>query len=214
MTKWLALIATIVLVSCTKDSYHYPNVKEEFFTAYANADSILTTIITDDGRKRQVIDSDNAGRIAPDSLVRLLGYYEELSDNTAKVHSFLLATAPLPVPYTEYADSVATAPLSLQSAWMGHQYINMLFNIQSAGRPHRIAFLLNQHQAPDSDGLASASFSIHHDDSGDARIYESRAYTSLPLYPYLSSSVRQLDVKISYLDYGGQTQELSFVYKP
>ena len=205
---------SIVNSSCSKDKYHYPDVKEEFFTAKTGADSLINTIITDDGISRQVVESENIDRLTPDSIMRLLGYYEEHGTNTVKLHSFIPVTSPLAVPYEQYNDSVPTAPVSIQSAWMGHEYLNMLINVQSAGKPHRVSFLIHQYQGPDSSGVSSATFSIHHNDGGDAQIYQSRAYASLPLYPYLSSSVRQLDVKVNYLDYDGQIQELSFAYKP
>ncbi len=205
---------SIVNSSCSKDSYHYPDVKEEFSTAKTGTDSLINTIITDDGISRQVVESENIDRLTPDSVIRLLGYYEEQSNNTVKLHSFIPVTAPLPVPCEEYLDSVPTAPVSIQSAWLGYEHINMLLNVQSAGKPHRVSFLIDQYQAPDSLGLSFASFSIHHNDGGDAQIYQSRAYASLPLYPYLGSSVRQLDVKVNYLDYDGQIQQLSFAYKP
>ena len=207
-------LLSIVNSSCSKDKYHYPDVKEEFFTAKTGADSLINTIITDDGVSRQVVESENIDRLTPDSIMRLLGYYEEHGNNAVKLHSFIPVTSPLAVPYEQYNDSVPTAPVSIQSAWLGHEYLNMLINVQSAGKPHRISFLIQQYQAPDSLGASSATFSIHHNDGGDAQIYQSRAYASLPLYPYLSSSVRQLDVKVNYLDYDGQMQELSFAYKP
>ncbi len=213
-TLFFILHSSFFIVSCSKDTYHYPDVKEEFFTAKTGTDSLINTIITDDGISRQVVESEDIDRLTPDSIIRLLGYYEEHSNNTVKLHSFIPVTAPLPVPCEEYADSVPTAPVSIQSAWMGYEHINMLLNIQSAGKPHRISFLIDQYQAPDSLGVSSATFSIHHNDGGDAQIYQSRAYASLPLYPYLSSSVRQLDVKVNYLGYDGQIQELSFAYKP
>ena len=205
---------SMVNSSCSKDTYHYPDVKEEFFTAKTGTDSLINTIITDDGISRQVVESEHLDRLTPDSLMRLLGYYEDHGNNTVKLHSFVLVTAPVAVPSEQYRDSVPTAPVSMQSAWLGHEHVNMLMNVMSAGKPHKISFLIDQYQDPDSSGVSSATFSIHHNDGGDAQIYQSRAYASLPLYPYLSSSVRQLDVKVNYLDYDGQIQQLSFAYKP
>lgn len=214
MNKWLALIVTLLLVSCTKDTYHYPDVKEEFFSGLANADSLLVEIITDDGVTRQVTDSEKAGHIAPDSLVRLIGYYEDLSDGHVKVHSISPVISPLPVPAVQYADSVPTAPVSLQSSWLGYQHLNMVLNVMGGGRIHKIVFLEIDQTPPDADGVAHAAISIHHDDKYDAAVYQSRAYASLPLYPYLSSSVRQLDIKLCYLDYDGSEKSVSFAYKP
>ena len=215
MNKWLALIVTIVLLSCCKnDTYHYPSVKEEFFTAYAGPDSLIQYIITDDGVLHYVSDSENIDAILPDSLMRLMGYYEELPKGEVKVHSFLKATAPLAVPVEQYADSLPTAPVSLQSAWLGYRYLNMLVNFKSGGKPHKILFLEESRTAIDSAGVANAVVNIYHKDNNDAQIYEVRGYASLPLSPYLSPGVRQLDLQLNYLSYEGDTCVLNFAYKP
>lgn len=213
MKSWLPLLMVILLISCGgKDSYHYPSVKEEFFSAYANADSLLQYIITDDGVTRQVVEPRGLNAVAPDSLVRLMGYYEEQTDGKVKVHSFLNAISPLPVPAEQYADSVATAPVVIQSSWLGYQHVNMLVNVKAGGKTHKIVFLEESSEGPDADGVATAVVSIHHNDAEDARVYDTRGYASLPLTPYLTPQVRKLNLVIRYLTYEEVFREIPFVY--
>lgn len=215
MNKWLALIGTILLLSCCKDNtYHYPSVKEEFFTAYAGPDSLMQYIITDDGALHNVAESGELDALVPDSLIRLMGYYEELPKGEVKVYSFIKASAPFAVPVEQYTDSLPTAPVSLLSVWLGYRYLNMLVNIKSGGKTHKILFLEEKYTTPDSSGVAKAVVNIYHKDNNDAQVYEVRGYASLPLSPYLTPETRQLDLQLNYLSYEGDTCTLNFEYKP
>ena len=212
--QWILVSGLWLFAACGSDSSHYPSVKEEFFSGYANADSLLQYIITDDGQQRIVTDSKDIDPVAPDSLVRLMGYYEELTSGQVKVHSFLSAIAPQPVPAEQYADSVATAPVSVQSLWLGYQHLNMLLNIKSGGKKHKISFLEESYTSPDANGVAHAAFSIHHKPDDNAQVYQIRGYASLPLASYLTPDVHQLNFSISYLSYEGDTRTYQFEYKP
>ena len=217
MFQWsmALLLGVSLLASCSKDTYHYPSVKEEFFSGSAKSDSLLEYIITDDGTRHVVTEwGDQIARLKPDTLYRLMGYYEELSTDNVKVYSFVKAISPNPVPADQYADSVATAPIILHSAWMGNQYINIVFSVKEGGKKHRIVFLEEGVTPADASGVAHAAFSIYHNDGGDTEIYQTRAYASLPLLPYVQPSVSQLDITLHYLDYEGIVREYSFVYKP
>ena len=141
-----------------------------------------------------------------------MGYYEEQTDGKVKVHSFLNAISPLPVPAEQYADSVATAPVVMQSSWLGYKHVNMLVNVKAGGKAHKIAFLEELSEGPDATGVATAVVSIHHNDAEDARIYDTRGYASLPLMPYLSPQVHKLNVVIRYLTYENDIREILFVY--
>lgn len=207
------LLVVSLFSSCGKDTYHYPSVKEEFFCGSAKADGMLEYIITDDGVKRVVTEWGNQlDKLKPDTLFRLMGYYEELSSDKVKVHSFVNAISPKPVPATQYSDSVPTAPIILHSAWLGNQYINMLLAVKGGGKKHRVVFLEESVTTVDADGIAHVVFSIYHNDDGDAHVYESRGYASLPLLPYLKPSVRQLDISLKYIDYEGNARDYSFIY--
>ncbi len=216
-SRWLMVCMLLVALcfSCSKDTYHYPSVKEEFFSGLAKSDSLLEYIITDDGTRHVVTEwGDQLARLKPDTLYRLMGYYEELSTDNVKVYSFVRAISPNPITADQYADSVATAPIILHSAWMGNQYINIVLSVKEGGKKHRIVFLEEGVTPVDAFGVAHAAFSIHHNDGGDTEIYQTRAYASLPLLPYVQPSVRQLDITLHYLDYEGIVREYSFVYKP
>jgi len=209
------LLVLTMLASCSKDTYHYPSVKEEFFSGSANSDGLLGYIITDDGRRRVVTEwGQHLTRLKSDTLFRLMGYYEELSSDNVKVYSFVNAISSRPVPAEQYADSVPTAPVIMHSAWLGNQYINMLVGIKEGGKRHRIVFLEEDVTPADASGIARATFSIHHNDDHDALVYESRAYASLPLATYINPSVHQLNIQLNYLDYEGNLQNYSFEYKP
>lgn len=216
-SKWFMslLLVTYLFASCGKDDYHYPSVKEEFFSGCANADSVLTYIITDDGTKRTVTEwGEQLAKLKPDTLYRLMGYYEELTTDHVKVHSFVKAISPMPVPAVQYADSVPTAPIILHSAWLGHQHLNILLAVKAGGKNHRIVFLEESLTPADASGTAHVVFSIHHNDLDDAQVYETRGYASLPLSSYLTPTVQQLDIQLNYLDYEGQVRDYLFEYKP
>ena len=217
MRKYLwsmvCLLMVSFLASCGKDTYHYPSVKEEFFSGFAKADSLLNYIITDDGARRVVTQwGDQLTKLKPDNLFRLMGYYEDLSSDNVKVHSFVKAISHKPVPASQYVDSVTTAPIIMQSAWLGHQYVNMVLLVKGGGKMHRITFLEETVTPVDASGISHVVFSIHHNDNHDAQVYETRAYASLPLSSYLDSSVRNLDIQINYMDYEGISRDYSFVY--
>jgi len=211
----VCLLVVSLLASCGKDTYHYPSVKEEFFSGFANADSLLNYIITDDGARRVVTQwGDHLTKLKPDTLFRLMGYYEELSSDNVKVHSFVKAISHKPVPASQYTDSVTTAPIIMQSAWLGNQHVNMVLLVKGGGKMHRIAFLEETVTPVDASGIAHVVFSIHHNDNHDAQVYETRAYASLPLSQYLNSSVQELDIQLNYLDYEGNFRSQTYVYKP
>ena len=216
--QWTMLCLWLValLASCGKEPYHYPSVKEEFFSASAKADSLPAYIITDDGERREVVEwGDNLSRLKPDTLYRLMGYYEDLASDKVKVYSFVKAISPNPVPAQQYADSVSTAPIILHSAWLGGQYVNIVLSVKEGGKKrHHIVFLEEDVTPADASGVVHATFSIHHNDGGDDEVYQTRAYASLPLSPYLQPSVSQLDITLSCLAYDGRVLDYSFVYKP
>ena len=203
-----------MLTACSSDGHHYPSVKEEFFSGYANADSLLQYIITDDGHQRIVTDSNEIDPVPPDSLIRLMGYYEELPSGQVKIHSFVSAIAPQPVPAVQYADSVPTAPVTVQSLWLGYRYLNMLLYVKTGGKKHKIIFLEDNYTAPDADGVAHVSLSIYHKTEDDAQPYQIRGYASLPLASYLKPDVQQLNLSISFLNYDGDIRTYQFEYKP
>ena len=216
-SQWIMalLLVLSLLASCSKDSYHYPSVKEEFFSGSAKSDSLLEFIITDNGTRHVVTEwGEQLARLKPDTLYRLMGYYEELSTDNVKVYSFVNAISHNPIPSVQYADSVASAPIILHSAWLGNKYINIVLSVKEGGKKHRIVFLEEEATPVDASGVARAAFSIYHNDGGDAEIYQTRGYASLPLSPYLQPSVQQLDISLRYLDYEGIAREYSFVYKP
>ena len=172
-------------------------------------------IITDDGVRRIVTErGDQLARLKPDTLYRLMGYYEELSTDNVKVYSFVNTISHHPVPAVVYADSVASAPIILHSAWLGNQYINMVLSVKEGGKKHRIVFLEEDVTPVDASGVVRATFSIYHNDGGDAEVYQTRGYASLPLEQYLKPSVSQLDITLKYVDYEGIAHDYSFEYKP
>lgn len=216
-SQWIMALTLVLplLASCSKDSYHYPSVKEEFFSGSAKSDSLLEYIITDDGVRRIVTErGDQLARLKPDTLYRLMGYYEELSADNVKVYSFVNTISHHPVPAVVYADSVASAPIILHSAWLGNQYINMVLSVKEGGKKHRIVFLEEDVTPVDASGVVRATFSIYHNDGGDAEVYQTRGYASLPLERYLKPSVSQLDITLKYVDYEGIAHDYSFEYKP
>ena len=216
-SQWIMALTLVLplLASCSKDSYHYPSVKEEFFSGFAKSDSLLEYIITDDGVRRIVTErGDQLARLKPDTLYRLMGYYEELSTDNVKVYSFVNTISHHPLPAVVYADSVASAPIILHSAWLGNQYINMVLSVKEGGKKHRIVFLEEDVTPVDASGGVRATFSIYHNDGGDAEVYQTRGYASLPLERYLKPSVSQLDITLKYVDYEGIAHDYSFEYKP
>ena len=214
LRQCVLLFGLWMLTACSSDGHHYPSVKEEFFSGYANADSLLRYIITDDGQQHIVTDSNDIDPVIPDSLIRLMGYYEELPSGQVKIHSFVSAIAPQPVPAVQYADSVSTAPIAVQSLWLGYQYLNMLLHVKTGGKKHKIVFLEDSYIAPDADGVAHVSCRIYHKAEDDAQAYQIRGYASLPLASYLKPDVHQLNLSISFLNYDGEIRTYQFEYKP
>lgn len=193
-----------LLASCGGDDYHYPSVKEEFYTLHTGRDGLPESILTDGGSEYRVVENKSYYSSTPDTTLRAVGYYEETAGGVI-LYSPSPAISHRPIPAEAYADSASTAPVALQSIWPGLDYLNIVLQVKNNGGHHSLVFLEDS-VVTAAGGVKSVYVSIYHNAHGDAEGYTSRAYLSLPLSVYLDASTDELDVSVSFLNYGQQTE--------
>lgn len=205
----LLLLVSALAVSCSDDSYHYPSVKKEFYTLHTGHTGSPETIETDDGHTHAVVENKSGFTSSPDTALRVVGYYEQVSGGV-RIYSSSTTVSYKPVSASAYADSASTAPVSLQSMWSGLKYLNIVLEVKNAGGRHRLLLLEDSvHRSADGGNVY---LSVYHNAYGDPEAYTSRACMSLSMEDYLRSVGTPLDVNVSFLNYGGtrETRSVSF----
>lgn len=204
------LLLVVIAAACSDDSYHYPSVIKEFYTLHTGHDGTPAAIETDDGQTLAVADDRSGFTSAADTAVRVVGYYEHV-DGGVRLYSPSPMVTTVLLPAAAYADSAATAPVSLLSMWGGMKYLNIVLEVKNAGGRHRL-LLLEDSVRRTADGTGNVYLSLYHNANGDPEAYRSRACMSLSVESYLRSAGTPLNVNVTLLNYDGtrETHRASF----
>ena len=211
---WFLLLG--LLSACGSDDYHYPSVPLEYLSATTGADGTLTQVTTDAGESWPVLSDRSTFRSTPDSLLRIVSNYLITTDATgrqgAELYAVRKAIAPLPKPAEEFPQGIKRDGVELISSWMGHGYFNLVLSVKQQSKTHRFHFVEQEVSCDEASGRCRLSLLLYHDADQDVEAYSARAYLSVPLSPYLTAGITQVEVNLTYTDYHSQQQTVTATY--
>ena len=200
-----------MVAACGDDKYHFPSVVKEFYVGYTGADGRLQYMETDRGERLEITDDRSGMKGTPDSVYRLLGYYEILSQERALIHSAGRVSSPFPKPLHNIADSLSTDAVRLISIWQAPRYINMHLGIKFAENNHECAFVEDSVRV--TEARTHLWLTLYHDAHGDGEgFYTEDIYLSVPLERYLHSVSGPLTVHFSLNTFEEGLKEFRFDY--
>lgn len=213
-----ALLLLCLLTACSEDEYHYPSVQLEFLTAATGSDGSIRQVTTDAGDTWPVLTDRSALRTTPDSLLRVVSNYLLTTDASgrqgAELYAVSKAVAPFPKPAAEFKQGIKTDGVELISSWMGHGYFNLVLSIKQQSKTHRLHFVEQEVTSDLATGRCHLSLLLYHDADQDVEAYSKRAYLSVPLAPYLTPGITQVEVSLTYTDYQSRQQTVTATYLP
>ena len=207
------MLPAVVCMACGEEDYRYPDVKLEFLTATSNAQGTLTTIVTDDGQKHEVI-KDGAGLgLKKDTVVRIACNYEQTAEGVI-LYKAVRAVSPLPQAPDKFTEGISKDPADVLSIWMGWDYLNLMLEVKAQTGKQLFHFVEEEVETNRDNGTKSVRISLFHDEQEDVRAYTQRVYASIPLRHYCTEGIDLLHLTFSLLTYSGETKSYEFEYIP
>ncbi|MCC8186607.1 MAG: NigD-like protein [Bacteroides sp.] len=213
-TYYIALLlGTCVglLGSCSKDKYEYPSVKLELITIEAGNTGRIQTFVTDDGERLTVAEDKSQTVIDPDSRMRVLSNYQPLSSQNGTltgegvIYAVGSVVSAEPIPVSEIEGDLKTDPVTLQSIWMGADYLNLVVLVKAQSGVHYFRFVEDEIVTDDEEGVTHIYLSLYHDASNDTEAYTQKAYLSIPLRQYVSvADGREIQICFRLNTYDGE----------
>lgn len=216
--KWgCVIILSCLLMSCSgDDDYHYPSVQLEFLTAYSNAEGKLQSVLTDEGKLLSVVEDLTNSSVKADTAVRIVSYYEKVTDDTGaeggKLYAVSQAISSVPLPTETFTEGVKTKASEVMSSWLGYNYLNVVLTLKQQGQ-HTLGFVEEEFSIDSSNGCATARVMLYHDATSDVEDYTKRAYLSIPLKQYLTEEVKRLFVYFSLYTDSETVETYEFTYE-
>lgn len=205
-----------ILTGCQEDEYHYPSVKLEFMTVGANADGVLSYVITDEGKEYPLANKISNDHFKPDTLIRIISNYELTEQDNDQENALLYgasnAIAPFPLSADKFTDGIKTDPVDVQSIWLGWNYLNMVLEVKAQNKHHKFHFVENEHTTEGNH--STVRLTLYHDNGDDLAAYTQRAYCSIPLWQYATDNVETVAVSIDIHTYSGDIKTYTFEYRP
>lgn len=217
--KRLALLGLggCLWVACADDSYHYPDIRQDFLTARTDAKGFVETVQADDGSTFYVQNSVSASDQAADTTLRIVAQYaiQSETDDPAAVllYSATVAVSPLPLPASAFGDGVKADPASVLSIWMGLDYLNLVLEVKGTDASHAFHFVEDSVAWNPSAARREVHLSLYHDAMDDSPYYTRRAYLSVPLQQYATDGVQAVTVRFSLRNYDGELETYTFEYE-
>ena len=208
----------LAAASCGEEEYRYPSVRLEYLTAFSDAEGGLTEVCTDAGRFYPVSSGLEDVRIAPDSLLRIIGNYTigltAGGDSAVCIYAVGQVIAPEPRPASWFKDGVKTDEASVGSIWMGWDYLNIMLEVKAQSGTHTFGFVEDSYTVDTASGEADVRLTLYHNAGSDVQAYTRRAYLSVPLSQYASPGVERVRVtfRVNAGDEGWRSW--TFEYKP
>ncbi len=197
-------IFSCLLQSCDDDDYRYPSVKQDFLTAFSDADGRLESVLTDEGGVFRIAEGGSDFRVTADTAIRMVATYETLmADNKiagVKLYALLQTISPVPLPVDEFKEGVKTEPSEIQSIWLGHDYLNIILKVNQQGK-HFFHFVEDEVVVDEDSGRVKVRLTLYHDVTSAVQDYGKRAYLSVPLKQYMIGDVQGVDVYFSIYTY-------------
>ncbi|MCD8031292.1 MAG: NigD-like protein [Bacteroides sp.] len=207
------LLGTCVglLGSCSKDKYEYPPVKLELITIESGSTGTIQTFVTDDGERLTVAEDKSQTVIDPDSRMRVLSNYQLLSSHNGTltgegvIYAVGSVVSADPIPVSEIEGDLKTDPVTLQSIWMGEDFLNLVVLVKAQSGVHYFRFIEDEIVTEDEKGITRVYLSLYHDASNDTEAYTKKAYLSIPLRQYASvADGREIQICFQLNTYDGE----------
>lgn len=184
-TLLILCFSSSAFISCSNDGYdtgdgNLSYLCAEFVEAFTSSDTIVVKAVTDDGASLTFTQRiKTSWTSVPDSSYRALLYYSK-GDNPVRALS--LRQVPVLTP-KEHADSIATDPLTVESAWTSknEKYVNLSLLLKtgvSEGVDEKqwLSLVVD----PEASGTDN-SLLLLHAQNGVPEYYTTRIYVSIPI---------------------------------
>ena len=137
----LFLFVLCLCYGCSKEEeYYYPSVKLEFLTATTNQKGTIEQVVTDSGKAYHVQNDGSNLKLPADTLLRIVTNYEEV-EGGVKLYGAAVPISNIPIPVTEFEEALVHDPASIQSIWMGRDYLNMILQVKAQNKKHTFHFI-------------------------------------------------------------------------
>lgn len=175
----------------------YPSLLTELVEAHVGADSVVASILTDQGVSYTL--SQRIPAFASDTVLRCLATYlpdddasSSASSNTASAPTATLyqlqhVYSEAPRPRAQFADSVALPrdPVRILSAWQTDRWLNLYLGVPThTNITHAFAFCADSLTTDADSARATLHVSLlHRQPEADTPDFTQKTYLSLPLAP-------------------------------
>lgn len=171
-------LAILLLSACSEKQEHYPDLLTEFADIRTNSYGIMTEMITDNGRRYSIANT-NIRPHRPDTTYRaVVGYVSGIDNYANKVQIYSLIGGQV------LADSTTVLhhdPTGIESMWKHGQYINMQLTAKTQGGRHFWGYAVDSVQHAGEKGRANSHhfLSVHHNQGADPISYSQTYYCSI-----------------------------------
>lgn len=210
----LFLFVLCLCYGCSKEEeYYYPSVKLEFLTATTNQKGTIDQVVTDSGKAYNVQNDDSNLKLPADTLLRIVTNYEEV-EGGVKLYGAAIPISNIPIPLAEFEEELVHDPASIQSIWMGRDYLNILLQVKAQNKKHTFRFIEQEATIDEETNELNLLIGLYHKNNGDLEAYTQRAYASLPLKQYAEKGYSKINIRFTLNTNEGETQEYKFEYLP
>ena len=210
----LFLFVLCLCYGCSKEEeYYYPSVKLEFLTATTNQKGTIDQVVTDSGKAYNVQNDGSNLKLPADTLLRIVTNYEEV-EGGVKLYGAAIPISNIPIPLAEFEEELVHDPASIQSIWMGRDYLNMILQVKAQNKKHTFRFIEQEATIDEETNELNLLIGLYHKNNGDLEAYTQRAYASLPLKQYAEKGYSKINIRFTLNTNEGETQEYKFEYLP
>lgn len=187
MGAFAALLLITGVASCSSDSYEtgdgrYSYLQADFCKAHVTTAKTVDYILTDGGDSVRLATPATVGWApAKDTLWRALAYYDKAARKLFSLSQVLVAR-----PLVKMSlDSVATDPLTLESAWMGGGFLNIGFAVKTGSSDQvdasqAIGIMVDSIET-EGETTRAVTLRLLHAQNDVPQYYTVRSYLSMPL---------------------------------
>lgn len=196
------ILLILLLSACSEDDYYYPSVKLEFVTVGMDADGSSVVLIPDKGEMLEVVENRSDLRQIPESGLRVVANYESLANRQAIIYGMAEILAPQPEPADSdlFSKGIKTDPVTLESIWLGRQYLNMVLQVRLKDGMHYFHFV--EEHVEETELERKVVLLLYHDAGGDMQAYTQDVYASVPLSGYIGE--KKVSVWFAYYNEAGE----------
>lgn len=180
-SNWWLIGGLLLLISCKKDDYHYPDVVTDLVDTETNAAQQLERIRTDAGEELQLVEPMLFEKSTPDSTYRIRCRYQLLEGQKVKLYAAAAILAPEPQDSAYFKGEFRHDPVKVTSVWKSGHYLNLHLGIMTKlDKKHGLNFLKQKHQKT-VDGKQVWHVQLYHDQGGDPEAFTRETFMSCPL---------------------------------